>query len=288
MPNLFLSGIYYQELTQKSFKQPRPRFIRYYEDLHQLEKMEPIDSNSYMTGAQLSYAELGDIILERCAKEEVLDVVDLMVVTHWSYEFDPDYACGAYFCHRYGLQCKTLDVCDQGILSPFTAFHLMKNYVEHDNITNALLLCLDQTTVPHSASYQGTLPELTSVLGVYVTPSAFNKAGCEIVYSDVISIENKKNIIDFLYSLLHIFSIDLHQINWYVDRNDTELSRQIQVVFPNVTTISYKVNSAEPIAHILRRVSTPTAGQTAYYGLIKNDVESSDYGILIVKTGSEE
>lgn len=286
MSNLFISNIYYKTVVDKGSKIPRPHFIRYYDDLYQLEREESVDSESHLAGAQLSYAELGDIIFQDCKLNKLKKMLDLMVVTYWSHEFDPDHACGAYFCHRHGLNCRILDICDQGILSPFTAFLLIKNYMEYGGVKNALLLSMDQTTIPRSLSYSNILPEISSVSAIHLTLRQIGEKGCEIIYSDVVSGLDEKKVTEYLHGLIHILSINKAQVHCFSDDRDKKLQHELSINFLNTTAIIFKMNSVEPIAYLLRKsLSNKNNLKQRYYALIKKDVDSNDFGILILKIG---
>lgn len=147
-------------------REPRERFIRYYHDLHHLEKSQFSKLDVFTFTLQYTYAELGEAILDKCKNDNILKNLDLLIVCYWTHEFDPDYSCGAYFSDKYRLKGTSFDICDQGIMSPITALKIMQCYMKH-SIKNALLLCFDQSAIPLCNDYQGVKPGKASSMGIY-------------------------------------------------------------------------------------------------------------------------
>lgn len=167
MPNLSIVKKYYGELKNGPVKMPRERFTRFYQDLFSRFELGEIDPMTYQRGSQRSYVELGDVVLKQCEADGILKNLELLIVCYWAPEFDPEYSAGAYFCDRYGIKSKTFDVCDQGLLSPIMAMKIIKSYFKHAEIKNALLLCLDQTTIPSSGNPKKYFPKKSSALGLF-------------------------------------------------------------------------------------------------------------------------
>lgn len=165
MHKIFVRKTFYENLPDRPYREPRERFTRYYNDLSELEKCS-YEYTGQLT-SQYNYAELGDVVLQRCEKEDILNGVHLLIACYWSHEFDPDYSFGAYFCEKYQIKAKMFDICDQGILSPIAAIKIIQCYMKESVIENALLLCFDQIAIPLPKNYEGVIPKKTSALGLY-------------------------------------------------------------------------------------------------------------------------
>lgn len=182
MSNLSIVKKYFSQVDEKGGKLPRSRFTQFYEDLYARFELGQVDPETYCRGAQLSYAELGDLVLKQCEADGILKSLELLVICYWAPEFDPDYSAGAYFCERYRIRGKTFDICDQGVLSPITAIKLIKSYFNHTEIKNALLVCLDQTTIPRSKSDMEIEPKKSTAMAIFFKKK-FNSGSANIIHA---------------------------------------------------------------------------------------------------------
>jgi len=145
---LILTHSYLSECPKRQPRMPRARFVNYYRELFAL-RNEKVDINTFMQGSQYSYTELGDAVLKQYVSHHNPHEIDLMLLVVWSHEFDPDYAsCTAYFSHQYHIDAEIVDVCDNGILGIYSAFHLLKKYIDRSNMNVALMLVLEQVSIP--------------------------------------------------------------------------------------------------------------------------------------------
>lgn len=152
MGTIYIADHYYCQLAEKNYTRPKTRFLAYYDDLYAMEEVNDYyTEDSYMNSHQYTYAELGKSVLEQCFQKHNVCSFDLIVVSYSGHEYDPDHAFGAYFCNLYGIQCRMFDICDQGIISPFTAMKIIQAYMNQNSIRKAMLLCLDQPAIPVEA-----------------------------------------------------------------------------------------------------------------------------------------
>lgn len=155
---IYLRAIAHHTEPETGGKKPRDRYVQYVRDLYNLYP-GAVSEESFLEGSQLTYAELGDHLFEKSFDKAALQALDLMIVAHWSQEFDPDYAsCGPYFLNRYEMSSDIFDVCDQGSLAPFMALHLMQRYQASGESNNGMVLCLEQTTVPRDKTAGDIIP----------------------------------------------------------------------------------------------------------------------------------
>jgi hypothetical protein len=159
---------YFSEMPVKPMRLPRERFLKFYQDLFALMKLNEPDIESFKRGDQYTYSELGDAILEKCEKDGILLNLNLLIFCYWAPEFDPDHSAGAYFCERYRISGKMMDVCDQGIIAAITGLKIIKAYFNQGLIKNALLICMNQTTIPMPKNEYLSLTGNSSAIGLFM------------------------------------------------------------------------------------------------------------------------
>lgn len=164
-----INKIEYVLLPEGSKKIPRDRYVQYMNDLYKLYPGK-LSEETFMEGSQMTYGELGDVLLSQDSVREELNKIDTMGIAHWSQEFDPDYAsCGAYFLHQYQLNSEIFDVCDQGTIASYTALKLLAQKLQTGRSHNCMLLCLEQTTVPRDKSSEDILPDVSGALAIVMS-----------------------------------------------------------------------------------------------------------------------
>ncbi|NNM59138.1 MAG: hypothetical protein HKM04_04925 [Legionellales bacterium] len=253
---MYITDKHYLVLPAKKVVSPRDRFIRYYNDLADLEKQSRPTDEIYLTGDQYSYAELGDAILHRYKNDNVLNNLELLVICYWGHEFDPDYSFGAYLCDKYNIKAKNFDICDQSILSPVTAIQVIQSFFHNKQVSNALLVCFDQTTIPTAANYVGSKPEKSSVASVLFSNQQSDINQYQIVDSKCLSKSALKH---------HNFS-----------------GKTINLVYSDTSKFDY--SSAGIMSSLFqKKYFQQGGGETRFY---VHDIESSDVGIVTVKKSS--
>ncbi|MDX1900946.1 MAG: hypothetical protein SFW66_02950 [Gammaproteobacteria bacterium] len=146
-----LTHSYFSELSSQRDKKPRKRFMDYYQDLFFL-RNQAVNHESFYIGGQYSYTELADAVLVQYQTMHDPKELQLIALVIWSHEFDPDYAsCTAYIAHAYGIQVETMDFCDNGLLGLHVSLYTLQKYMQRKEIQVAILLVLEQTTIPHGS-----------------------------------------------------------------------------------------------------------------------------------------
>lgn len=166
---LYVSASAFETLSDRvDVKQPRDRYVEYQEDLYKIAN-GTFDHRTLTTGGQYSYTELADHLFDTTEVNNLAGQTDLMVLSYWTPEFDPDYsALGPYLHHKLQLNCKSFDVCDCGSLAPIVALSVIKDYLAgHPAIHQALLVGLEQNTIPLPAPQMVPVPGISS--GGYCT-----------------------------------------------------------------------------------------------------------------------
>lgn len=166
---IFISQLTHKVAATPEKKTPRDRYVQYVNDLYKIYpgKASP---ESFIEGDQLTYAELGELILEAPEIAKTIKDLDNIIVAHWSQEFDPDYAsCGPYFLHKYDLKSDIFDVCDQGTLAPFMAAKILFHYQKNNVSDMGMILCLEQTTIPRDKSAGDVIPLYSGASAILLT-----------------------------------------------------------------------------------------------------------------------
>ncbi len=183
MRNAYITDYYHAFLAPKELAPPRKRFVRYYDDLFNLEGKQPPELSAYLQSGQYTYVELGDAILKLCRQDLVN--TELFVTAYWGHEFDPDKLFGAYFCHKYGIEIESFDVCDQGVLAPIIAIKIIQAYIQSGAIKQAVLVCFDQACIPVGDNFQGVFPSCASAIALVFKAQEISQAIYKVVCADV-------------------------------------------------------------------------------------------------------
>jgi hypothetical protein len=158
MKHSYLKPAHITYLPDRERRLPRDRYRQYLLDLYKLYD-DTLSEETFMEGNQYTFVELGDAVIHQFKQHHSLNSVDLMVISHWAYEFDPDHAaCAPYFMHQHQFDCHAFDICDQGVLSPFTALNVMRAFQSNGNSSNALLMLMEQTTIPRNKNNHDLIP----------------------------------------------------------------------------------------------------------------------------------
>jgi hypothetical protein len=172
----YLTAIHYIDLPERERKIHRERFQKYNDDLYTLFGKE-VSQETFHEGGQYMYTELGDALLEMDVMKPLIQEVDLIIMAHWSQEYDPDYAvCVPYFLDRHSINADTFDVCDFGTVAPFLAIKLMLQYQKNQVHKNGMVLCLEQSTVPRRKEDGDIIPQKNGALGLFISQQAFTNS----------------------------------------------------------------------------------------------------------------
>jgi hypothetical protein len=178
---VFVAAVYYHEFSNRPQLIPRLRYQKYYQDLHQRYGLS-LDQKTFITGAQYSFSEMGDLILAKLQNNYSIENTDLFAASFWSHEFDADHAAvGPYLANKYNLECSMFDVTDSGNISTLTALQILKQYHANNISQQALCLSMDQTTVPRALNNSYSIPTKTAGAGIVLTKFYPNKPALKIL-----------------------------------------------------------------------------------------------------------
>ena len=288
---IFLSDSYFAELPVRKPKVPRDRFVKYYQDLYALHEM-PLSSETFLSGSQYSYAELGNKVLEKYAETKQLKNIDLLHIVTWAHEFDPDYAsAGTYLVDKFKLKCLVYDIGDQGTLSFFTSVDLVKKYLYSSQLKNALILVMEQTCIPRDKS-SNVLPPL-------------NDFAFGLIVSNDIEEKNKPHIYQIISSgvLTNTNNKSLKQISAEIIKNKVDLNENISLICKKPGMIQQKYETDKSLMpKIQLKTILDHPGNYTFFTYLRDllekydetenvlmvdeDVETMDIGYLLLRRNS--
>jgi hypothetical protein len=221
MPS-YINKIHAIHLPSREIKTPRARYQQYVNDLYTLYDAT-VSEQTFYEGGQYTYAELGDGLFQQEELSPLLRKLDMIIVAHWSQEFDPDYAsCGPYFLQKYQLTADIFDVCDMGTVAPFMALKLLKDYQQTLASENAMVLCLEQDTIPRTLAAGDIVPSISGAVAVCV--SATHTKNCLRIhdvgiYPEKMLRDNAHKFVDFFLGFIESYKLSISTIQLVLRKN---------------------------------------------------------------------
>lgn len=275
MLNVFLKKIAHLTLPNHNQKIPRNRFIDYYQDL----PSSNISRDTFYEGGQYSFVEIADLLIQSCNQDDLLNI-DMLMCTYWAHEFDPDHSsCAPYLKNKYDLGVELFEVSDQGSLASFSGFHIIKKYLEKGIHKKAILLALEQTTIPRDKNLHDIIPEQNGGFA-FLLDSKPKDAEFQLQNLMQINIENLDKVIMLIKTyqtgnkkicLSMRKSSVLHK---YIKANHYQLENCLfeyyESEFSTLTpfTILSRQRDKKEISHLV---------------IYEEDIESLDLGVLVLK-----
>jgi len=292
----YVSKIFLQHMPLKSVRQPRKRYIQYMQDLYKLFK-EDITDSTFTEGSQYAYSEIGDELFIEAKKTEKLDDIDLFIISHWAHEFGPEYAsCGPYLLHKHGFDCNNFDVCDQGTMSFLTALKIILQHQAQGVSEKALLLVMEQNTVPRNKSNHDLIPLIAggALFWIDITPDQQGKP-LEIIAIDFIHeakiIEQGWNALVTIREICSKFNIAEEQLCVFVSKASfaykslqyaTTASEEKQLF---VLSFMDHRPGMLPLVEAVQNVLQEENKLKRYSLFFHEDIESAEIGYLLLKSG---
>lgn len=107
----------------------------------------PFDEARFLAGNQNSYAFLAGQCLTAMREETE---PDLIVLAHATADCEPSRSLTGYLTTLFAREPLCFAISDQGELSPFTALQVIRGYGTSGTTRRALVLVLDQSTLPYA------------------------------------------------------------------------------------------------------------------------------------------
>ena len=297
MDSIFLENVKFKISPEIGGKIPRDRYKEYLYDLYKIYPGK-VSEESFLEGSQLTYAELGDSLFESAGMQEKLAEIDLIILAHWSQEFDPDYAsCGPYFLNKYKMKADIFDVCDQGTLAPFTALNILIQYLKQKRAKKVMLLCLEQTTIPRDKLMEDVIPLESGAVAIILGTDeelAKLKVVCSEIIPETISVDNLRNIDDFIMEELRGFNISQEKTLIFLRKNTLVQKIIHKKIFEGETSLlenQLRYLEQKPgCLSVFKRLDSISKENEEYrfFLIIDEDVESLNMGYMLLERAYEK
>jgi hypothetical protein len=150
---------------------PRPAALRYLADMVTPYGV-PYSQQLFLDGNHNSYAYLGERLLA-----EAGITPELLLVAHAAADCEPGRSLSGHLSTVCPGDPLVFAVSDQGDLSPFAALRILRQYVAAGWRRDALLLILDQSTLPYPGCRPPGHERTDHAIGLTFGPSSGDTAG---------------------------------------------------------------------------------------------------------------
>lgn len=291
---MYIEAIYHKELPARSPKEPRERFKEYYFDLHSRYNVK-LDNSTFLQGSQYKFNELGYHALDECAKDNHLKEIDLMVISYWAHEFDPDYAsCGTHFAYHYNFNCNMFDVLDQGSICTLIALFLIDKYHKNGSSKKSLCLALDQDSIPREDSFSFPIPTKNVASSIILSNEKKYDGEIKIlnieIWNEHLLLDIQFNFFELIMPVLKDFDIKLEDITIFIKRNTT-IFRAIEFFKHRYITDTQNLNfhfthlssNCSDILYLINQIAENAIKPLRNYVLlIDEDAESLSSGYILL------
>jgi hypothetical protein len=139
-----------RQLTHRVFPESGPyvrdpRRLRHYRDL-----LTPwgvaLDEGMLRRGGRNSFRAMSAELVEQL---DLPAAVDLVVLAHSTPDFDPIFSAASHLAYLCPGEPRAFAVSDHGVGAPFAALRVIAAHLRWPEFTDALLVVLDQTSLPN-------------------------------------------------------------------------------------------------------------------------------------------
>ena len=145
------------------------RRVRHYRDL-----LGPygvaFDERMLERGGRNSFRAMGDALV--CDLEGLPAALDLVVIAHATPDFDPLLSAASHLAHVCPGEPRSFAISDHGVGAPFAALGVIAAHLRCPDYAHALLVILDQTSLPNYDPRVHASPVEDSAVGVVIGPGA--------------------------------------------------------------------------------------------------------------------
>ncbi|MFA6409431.1 MAG: hypothetical protein WCW01_04580 [Gammaproteobacteria bacterium] len=292
----YLTSIILQYIPSKPVQQPRERYVNYMQDLYKLFG-DQVTEESFLEGSQCAYTEIGDVLFNEAKKMRQLVDIDMFVINHWAHEFDPEYAaCGPYFLYTHKFDCNHFDICDQGTIGILTALKIISQYQYQCASKNAVLLVMEQTTVPRNKFAYDPIPILAGGALFWIDSNPKSDARkLRIIAIDFIHqaevIEKGWNALATIQEVCRKFQIAEENLSVFVSKSSfayKSLQYALDASWQKqgfVLRFMDHLPGMLPFAKVLQSFMHNEKACTKYSLLFQEDAESAEIGYLLLGSG---
>jgi hypothetical protein len=124
----------------------------------------PLDEKLLESGAGQSYGEMAAALVAELIEPD--ELIDLLVVAFGIPDVWPGRATATYLSEICPGNPLSFAICDQGVASAYTALRLVGEYVRTGACGRALLLALEQPTLPYEVPAGVPVPGRAAAVGL--------------------------------------------------------------------------------------------------------------------------
>lgn len=292
--NSYITNIFLQNLPARLPRTPRDRYKNYVYDLYKLYG-DQVTESTFMEGSQYTFAEIGNAVFEVVCAADDLQSYDLMVISHWSEEFDPEYAsCGPHFLFKHGFDCNNFDVCGSGTTAPFLALDVIKQYQENQASKKALLLVMEQTSVPRNKASYDLVPMRDGGVALVVEAAASDiKNSLKIKNIQLIHeaavLNNGFNALLAINNILTRFDISGEDASICLSKSSLVYKSLEHFRRSTNKTVDFKITYFDyrhgclPVFECIKKIFDSSVATTRYIMIFQEDVESLEIAYVLLE-----
>ncbi|OIU69826.1 hypothetical protein [Rossellomorea aquimaris] len=147
---IILEDISHIELGQSKPYREDKELIRFQKDLLNQYNL-PFNEKALLKGLQNDFIDISSKLLDRFTLEE-LHRFDLILIAYDTPNIDPSYSLIGYLTEKYKLEGLCFAMSDYGLDIGFGALKVAAKMMENADFTKALLIVLEQNTLPYHES----------------------------------------------------------------------------------------------------------------------------------------
>jgi len=144
---LFFQGIAHKTYEKRLLSTPKemPVFFNEFLRMHGL----VADEDHWQQGSHRSYEEMSTEAVRQLASQHDLSGIDLVLLAFHMHDCESGDAVSSYLLHEFGWErALSFAVSEQSTAAPLTALRLINDYFVAGDRKQALLVVVDQTTLP--------------------------------------------------------------------------------------------------------------------------------------------
>lgn len=277
---MFISQIINTTFFDSNFKKSSQDFINYCNDLHKIFGAY-LNEDILSSDHAYSYSELLDYYIQSDARVlPLMQAADCCIIVYSAYDYDPVHSDpGAYLMDRYQIKCEMFDVIEQERLCVVTALHLLSLFFQSKKYNRAIIIGLEQTSLPLRTSAIQQIPKFSGV-GLIVLSSICMCAHLKFLHSDIFSDLNHA-VLWISESLIQYSSFVYYHIisTTIVSHEKLPLLKNSKILFHS---IPYGILPLFYFLHDLQQIAPNN--HTAIYAVLIHDEELQEWGVLLFES----
>jgi hypothetical protein len=273
MTPITLKQIYRLTIDNQSERPLRERYTSYIQELYRLYGKE-LSVNTFHEGGKLTYSHMGDALFSQIQKDHDLAQFDLILMSYWVHDCDPDFASyAAYFSHQYQLSCPIFDVGDRGSLASFSGLNILKAMAQEKKMKKVLWLGFEQTTVPRCVLDENPIPSENRACAFVFDAARLAEEESALLESTILT---EQEILQDPCVLIHFIQNTLEKYQWENKKTKIYLSK---------TSLLWKTIQFYKLTQQLKEFPecdfyTPHVGSLFFVDAVQKHLEEKQHAIV--------